>query len=96
LPCTGDLVSENDVLAQIETDKVTIDVRYTEKEAGTLSELLVKEGDNVAVGAPVAIIDQGAIPANASAPKEDKPAAKEAKAAPPPPPPQVRWHHGRL
>lgn len=91
-------MNENDVLAQIETDKVTIEVRYTEKEAGTLSEVLVKEGDNVAVGAPLAVVDQGSVPATVSAPTTKAPAAKvepppppKASPSPPPPPlPQVR------
>jgi 2-oxoglutarate dehydrogenase E2 component (dihydrolipoamide succinyltransferase) len=29
LRCAGDAVKEDDVIAQIETDKVTIDVKYT-------------------------------------------------------------------
>ena len=55
----GDLVKEDDVLMQIETDKVTIDVRYTESEAGTLTEYLCKEDDTVAVGQEVVRVDKG-------------------------------------
>ena len=44
---------------QIETDKVTIDVRYTESEAGTLTEYLCKEDDTVAVGQEVVRVDKG-------------------------------------
>ncbi len=55
----GDLVKEDDVLMQIETDKVTIDVRYTESEAGTLTEYLCKEDDTVAVGQEVVKVDKG-------------------------------------
>jgi pyruvate/2-oxoglutarate dehydrogenase complex dihydrolipoamide acyltransferase (E2) component len=55
----GDLVKEDDVLLQIETDKVTIDVRYTEAEPGTLIEYLCKEDDTVAVGQEVVKVDKG-------------------------------------
>lgn len=95
----GDVVNENDIIAQIETDKVTIDVRYTEKEAGTLAEVLVKEGDTVEVGAAIAVVDQGAVSAAPSAPKDEQPAPKAdapppatptpVPPPPPPPPPQV-------
>ncbi len=44
---------------QIETDKVTIDVRYTESEPGTLTEYLCKEDDTVAVGQEVVKVDKG-------------------------------------
>ena len=46
----GDAVMENDIIAQIETDKVTIDVKYTSKAPGVLSALLVASGDVVQVG----------------------------------------------
>ena len=45
---------------QIETDKVTIDVRYTESSPGKIKEFLVKPEDTVTVGQEVAIIDKGA------------------------------------
>lgn len=62
----GDLVKEDDVLLQIETDKVTIDVRYTESEPGTLTEYLCKEDDTVAVGQEVVKVDKGQHTCNAS------------------------------
>ena len=52
----GDIVSEDALIAQIETDKVTIDVRYTGKEPGKVTGVLVKAGDTVEVGTPVATI----------------------------------------
>lgn len=55
----GDTVNEDDVLVQIETDKVTIDVRYTESQAGTLKEFLVKPDDTVTVGQEVAVVAKG-------------------------------------
>ena len=48
------------MVAQIETDKVTIDVRYTESVPGKIKEILVKPDDTVTVGQDVAIVDKGA------------------------------------
>ncbi|KAF8061067.1 dihydrolipoyllysine-residue succinyltransferase component of 2-oxoglutarate dehydrogenase complex 2 [Scenedesmus sp. PABB004] len=78
----GDVVAEDDVIAQIETDKVTIDVKFGGK-SGRLTEVLVAEGDTVVVGQAVARVEEGdfggAAPA-AAAPAPDAPAD-----APPPP-----------
>jgi 2-oxoglutarate dehydrogenase E2 component (dihydrolipoamide succinyltransferase) len=46
---TGDIVSEDEVIAQIETDKVTIDVKYSAKGTAKVTEVLVKEGVSVLV-----------------------------------------------
>ncbi|MCO5574599.1 hypothetical protein L7F22_028387 [Adiantum nelumboides] len=53
----GDHVNAGDVLMQIETDKVTIDVRT--EVSGVLEKILVKQGDTVKVGDVVAIITEG-------------------------------------
>lgn len=97
----GDVVREDDVLLLIDTDKVTIDVRYTQSEPGTLKEYLVKEDDTVSVGQDVVIIETGNVPdepaaaaaaAEPAAEEEKPPAAEPAKApekkaeAPPQPP----------
>jgi biotin carboxyl carrier protein len=50
----GDTVEEDEPIVQIETDKVTIDVRAP--AAGILEAILVKENDNVAPGHVVASI----------------------------------------
>ena len=50
----------DEVLAQIETDKVTIDVRYTTGKAGKLTKMLIKEEDTVSVGQEVAVVEEGA------------------------------------
>lgn len=47
------------MLLQIETDKVTIDVRYTETSPGKIKEYLVSEDDTVTVGQQVCIVDKG-------------------------------------
>ena len=55
----GDAVSAGDVIAEIETDKATMEVEAVDE--GTIGRLLVDEGtDNVAVNAPIAILlDEG-------------------------------------
>eukprot|EP01028_Stygiella_incarcerata_P005368 TRINITY_DN2268_c0_g1_i3.p1 TRINITY_DN2268_c0_g1~~TRINITY_DN2268_c0_g1_i3.p1 ORF type:complete len:461 (-),score=121.64 TRINITY_DN2268_c0_g1_i3:128-1510(-) len=50
----GDPVAEDDILVQLETDKVTVDVRIPQN--GVLAELSAKEGQTVEVGAPLASI----------------------------------------
>jgi pyruvate dehydrogenase E2 component (dihydrolipoamide acetyltransferase) len=72
----GDRVNKGEVIAQIETDKATMDL--TAFEAGTLQEILAPEGSTVSIGKPVARIGTGAA---APPPKE-----KVAEAAPPPEP----------
>ena len=63
----GDPVAAGDVLAEIETDKATMEVEAVEE--GTIGRLLVDEGtENVAVNAPIAILleegeDEEAAPA---------------------------------
>ncbi|CAN4096804.1 unnamed protein product [Withania somnifera] len=52
----GDKVEVDEPIAQIETDKVTIDV--TSPEAGVIQEFVAKEGDTVEPGYKVAIISK--------------------------------------
>ena len=68
----GEQVSKGEVIAQIETDKATMDL--TAFEAGTLQEILAPEGTTVAIGKPVARIGDGA--------RAPKPAAAQVPAAP--------------
>src|SRR6266487_1300563 len=53
----GEQVNKGDVIAQIETDKATMDL--TAFEAGTLQEILAPEGTTVAIGQPVARLGNG-------------------------------------
>jgi len=54
----GDSVAAGDVIAEIETDKATMEVEAVDE--GTLTKLLVAEGtENVAVNSPIAEIDGG-------------------------------------
>src|SRR3954465_7369160 len=50
----GDKVSPGDLVAEVETDKANMD--FNIEDGGVLLKLLVKEGDTVKLGAPVAII----------------------------------------
>src|SRR5579864_5142093 len=61
----GEQVSKGDVIAQIETDKATMDL--TAFEAGTLQEILAPEGTTVEIGKPVARIGSGEREPSASA-----------------------------
>ena len=78
----GDKVKSGDVLAEIETDKATMEVEAIDE--GTLGKILVAEGtDDVLVNAPIAIIlgegeKLGDLPKAAPAPK---PAAASATVA---------------
>jgi len=54
----GEAVKADEPIASLETDKVSVEV--PSPVAGLLTEQLVEEGDNVAVGAVIARIDQNA------------------------------------
>ncbi len=87
----GDKVSSGDVIAEVETDKATMDVEVF--DAGTVLKILAKEGDAVPLGGIMAIIGKpgedisgllggkGGAAKKADTPKEEpKPEAKEAPA----------------
>jgi len=75
----GDYVALDEVVVEIETDKVTVEVRAA--YAGVITELFAKEGDNVAVGAALVNIDTAAAKGSTPAPSAAK-AATPAAAAP--------------
>jgi 2-oxoglutarate dehydrogenase E2 component (dihydrolipoamide succinyltransferase) len=83
----GDAVAVDEPLVELETDKVTIEVPAP--FAGTLGEIVAKDGETVAVGALLGQITEGAggakaAPAKAAEPAPAKPAAAPAAAAPAP------------
>src|SRR6266516_2169172 len=83
----GDQVSAGEVLAEIETDKATME--WESPEDGTLSEIYVEEGGKVNVGDKIAFIGGEGEEAPREKEKEEKekePEAKEEekKKAPPP------------
>jgi len=76
----GASVARDDIVAELETDKVTLEVRAP--EAGTLRHR-AKQGDTVNVGAIVAVVEAGAAaPKAAPAPPESAPAAAGPKTSP--------------
>ena len=79
----GDMVKPGDVIAEIETDKATMEVEAVDE--GPLSAILIPEGtDNVKVNTPIAVIGEAdAAPApKAETPKAEAPAAEFQAAAP--------------
>ncbi|WP_265570077.1 pyruvate dehydrogenase complex dihydrolipoamide acetyltransferase [Sphingomicrobium nitratireducens] len=79
----GDEVSSGDILAEIETDKATMEFEAVDE--GTVLKILVEEGtDNVKVGTVIAMIGEEG--EKADAPAKAAPAAKEAKKPEPAPP----------
>src|SRR5215216_2953936 len=83
----GDSVERGEPIAEIETDKVTIEIEAF--DSGVLTETLITEGQTVPVGTPVAKIGEAsevgaAAPAPAPAKEEAAPApvAATAEAAP--------------
>ena len=83
LKAPGDAVALDEPIASLETDKVSVEV--PSPVAGTLAEILFKEGDTVAVGAVLARIGDGAAAAasSAPAPAAAAPAPAASTAAPP-------------
>mgnify|MGYP003415678910 CR=1 FL=1 len=54
----GDTVARGDVLAEIETEKSTVEMEAT--ASGTLAEIVHDAGAEVAVGEPIAWLEDGA------------------------------------
>ncbi|MEE3050546.1 MAG: biotin/lipoyl-containing protein, partial [Pseudomonadota bacterium] len=90
----GDAVASGDVLAEIETDKATMEIEAVDE--GVLGKILVAEGtENVAINTPIAIIaEEGEDVSDVEAPAAPTPATPSAPEpapatdqAPPPAPP---------
>ncbi len=87
----GDTVSSGDVIAEIETDKATMEVEAVDE--GVVEELLVPEGtEGVKVNAPIARLSgegggTAPAPAQLEAKPEPAPQADQASAGDPPTPP---------
>jgi pyruvate dehydrogenase E1 component beta subunit len=83
----GDEVKSGDVIAEIETDKATMEVEATDE--GTLGKILVPEGTaDVAVNTPIAVIlgegeDKAAIKSSKPAPQQKAAETSPAKAQKP-------------
>jgi pyruvate dehydrogenase E2 component (dihydrolipoamide acetyltransferase) len=73
----GDTVKSGDIIAEVETDKATMDMEVYSK--GTILHIMVQEGEAAAIDAPVAIVgaageDFQALLSGGSAPKTASPA----------------------
>ena len=76
----GDEVKSGDILAEIETDKATMEFEAVDE--GKIAKILVAEGtDGVKVGAPIAILAVDGEDVSAAAPKADTPAEPPKAAA---------------
>jgi len=56
----GDQIAVGDIIAEIETDKATMELEAF--EAGVLQQILIPEGQTVPIGHPIAIIGDSAAP----------------------------------
>ena len=79
----GDSVEIGDILAEVETDKATMEMEAFDE--GTITEILIQEGEKATIGATLAVLDgddAGAAPAPAanSAPAAEAPKAEAAPA----------------
>jgi pyruvate dehydrogenase E2 component (dihydrolipoamide acetyltransferase) len=85
----GDTVASGDILAEIETDKATMEFEAVDE--GTIAKILIPEGsDGVKVGTPIAILagEGEEVSATAPAPKAEvapPPKVEEPKVEPAPP-----------
>ena len=83
----GDTVKSGDIMAEIETDKATMEFEAVDE--GTIAKILIAEGtDNVAVGAVIAILaEEGEDADDISAPAKSDTPTPAAKASEPKPDP---------
>ena len=72
----GDAVAADEMLCELETDKVTVEV--PSPSAGTLHDIIAQEGDTVGVDALLANISEGA----AASPAASPPSADDPSPAP--------------
>ncbi|MEO0882095.1 MAG: 2-oxoglutarate dehydrogenase complex dihydrolipoyllysine-residue succinyltransferase [Pseudomonadota bacterium] len=84
----GDVVETDETIAEIETDKVALEVPAS--ASGTIAEWLVGEGDSVTPGAVIARISSGAAATAAPTPTAPTPAADPAATGERPVSPSVR------
>ncbi|TFV97896.1 2-oxo acid dehydrogenase subunit E2 [Algoriphagus kandeliae] len=75
LKSEGDVIEQDESVLEVATDKVDTEVPAT--HGGVLKKILVKEGDVVAVGAPIAIIETTGEVAETPSPAVEKEESKE-------------------
>jgi 2-oxoglutarate dehydrogenase E2 component (dihydrolipoamide succinyltransferase) len=74
---TGDAVSKDDVLVELETDKVAVEVRA--EEDGVMGDITAQEGDTVEIGAKLGELDAGGKAGGKGGDKSDSKPAKSEK-----------------
>ncbi|GAB4334919.1 MAG: dihydrolipoyllysine-residue acetyltransferase [Calditrichia bacterium] len=84
LVSVGDTIEAEQPILELETDKAVLEV--PSDAAGKVSEILVKEGEEVQVGQVVVRLDEGAASAEPAAPAVEKSPAPESKPAEAPKP----------
>ncbi|MGH3023993.1 MAG: dihydrolipoamide acetyltransferase family protein [Gaiellaceae bacterium] len=84
----GQEIEEDDPLVEIQTDKTTVEI--PSPAAGTVSRILVGEGDLVPVGTPLVLIGDGEIEAAPDEPAEQVRAEEPGPVADEPPPERVQ------
>ncbi len=77
----GETINKGDVLAEIETDKATVEVESS--ASGVVLQLIVDQGTMVPVNAPIAIVGQAgekvsSVEVSGVKPADEKPAAQSA------------------
>lgn len=66
---TGDIVKNGDILAEVETDKATMDLENFDD--GTLLDIFVEEGNEVPIGSPLAAVGEPGEEVSVSSAKEE-------------------------
>ena len=85
----GDAVKAGDILAEIETDKATMEVEAMDE--GVLAKIVIPEGtDHVAVNTPIALIAQNGEDVGTAAARPPRPKSRAKPGRPMPQPPEAR------
>lgn len=85
----GDTIEEGEVIAEIETEKASIEIEAF--ESGPLTKIIVQEGETVPVGEPIAVIgDADASESIQAAPAEADPSPADSAGKAPPVESQAR------
>jgi pyruvate dehydrogenase E1 component beta subunit len=85
----GDAVKAGDILAEIETDKATMEVEAVDE--GVLAKIVIPEGtDHVAVNTPIALIAQNGEDVGTATARPPRPKARAKPERPAPLPPEER------
>lgn len=84
----GDSVNQGDVLLEVETDKVNIEI--SAEKSGVITSILHQEGDTVQIGEAIALLEAGAGAKESAAASAPAPEAPAPAASPEPAPEQSK------